>query len=227
MNALLTALQYGDSGYPAGTFAHSFGLETAVEAGFVRGACDLQRAVHAILSQQAARTDAIAAAACARAAPGRDTASFRVIDQHLTATRAAREARLASVRIGRQMLETAAASEDDAWIDELRVLVAGRETDGNYASVAGAILGRLGGRPEDAAALVMWSTASGLMNAAVRLGTITYLESQRILTDVRALIGGLARSAGAADSSRFGGVVPLFEVLSMRHEVAETRLFAS
>jgi urease accessory protein len=227
MNELLTALQYGDTGYPAGAYAHSFGLETAFDERHIAGADALERAARAMLTQQTARTDAVAAAACARAAQRSDTAAFCEADRRLIATRAPREAREASLRVGRQMLATATASEHDAWLDTLTTAVARGDAYANYACVVGAILGSHGGVPEAAAALVVWSTSSGFVNAAVRLGGITHVEAQRIITRLRPLAADLARAAAASDSLRMAGAAPLFEIWSMRHEAAATRLFAS
>ncbi len=227
MNELLTALQYGDTGYPAGAYAHSFGLETAFDEGHIAGADALERAARALLTQQTARTDAVAAAACARAAHRRDTTAFCEVDRRLTATRAPREAREASLRVGRQMLATATACESDTWLEALTNAVARGEADGNYACVAGAILGSRGGAPDAVAALVIWSTISGLVNAAVRLGGITHVEAQHIITRLRPLAADLTRTAAASAAERMAGSAPLFEIWSMRHEAATTRLFAS
>jgi urease accessory protein len=105
--------------------------------------------------------------------------------------------------------------------------VARGDADGNYACIVGAILGRHGGAPDAAAALVIWSTMSGLVNAAMRLAGITHIEAQRIITRLRPLAADLARSAAASDAQRMAGSAPLFEIWSMRHENAATRLFAS
>lgn len=223
----MTALQYADSGYPAGAFAHSFGLESAIEEGFVRGTGDLEHAARAVLLHQTARTDAVAAAACARAAPSCDTAAFLRADQRLTASRTALESRQGSLRTGRQMLAVAAACEGDAWIAELQTLASADDAAGNFAAVVGALLGRRGNAPEDAAAAALWCTASGMVNAAVRLGAITHLDAQRLLTALRPVIADAARSSAVADPNQLAGAIPLFEVLSMRHETASTRLFAS
>ena len=227
MNELLIALQYGDTGYPAGAYAHSLGLETAFDERHIAGAGALDRAVRAMLTQQTARTDAVAAAACARASHRHDTAAFCEADRRLTSTRAPREAREASLRVGRQMLATATECESDEWLDALAAAIARGDADGNYACVVGAILGSRGSTPDAAAALVIWSTISGLVNAAVRLGGITHVEAQHIITRLRPLAAEIARSAVAAGAHRMAGAAPLFEIWSMRHEAAATRLFAS
>lgn len=227
MDELLMVLQYGDTGYPAGAYAHSLGLETAFDEGHIAGADGMERAVRALLTQQTVRTDAVAAAECARAAHRLDTAAFCEADRRLTATRAPREAREASQRVGRQMLANAAVCEPDAWLGAVTTAVTDGDAEGNYACVVGAVLGRHGSAPDVAAALVIWSTISSLVNAAVRLGGITHVEAQRIITRLRPLAAELSRSAATSDAQRMAGSAPLFEIWSMRHEAAATRLFAS
>src|SRR5258705_13318596 len=60
--ALLTLLQFADGLFPAGGFAHSFGLETYVQDGRVRGRHDLEMFVAAHLEGSAGPADAAAAA---------------------------------------------------------------------------------------------------------------------------------------------------------------------
>ncbi|MFP2912429.1 urease accessory protein UreF, partial [Pyxidicoccus sp. 3LFB2] len=51
MGASWRVLQLADSGFPTGGFAHSGGLEAAVQAGEVRGASELRRFVRELLWQ--------------------------------------------------------------------------------------------------------------------------------------------------------------------------------
>jgi len=218
-------VQYADSAYPAGGFAHSFGLETAVAEGQVSDAATLARALRALLTQQLALTDAVAAAACAR--PALAPAAFAAIDRRLSATRAAREAREASLRMGRRLLETAALAEAVPAIVTLAGRVATRATPGNLACVLGAICGCLGLAPAEAAALTLWVALNGLLAAAIRLLPLTHDDVQRLLVALRPLIAALAETAVTRDAETLAGAAPQWEIWSMRHETANVRLFAS
>jgi urease accessory protein len=224
---LLVAARYVDSSYPVGGFAHSWGLETAGARGDVTDAASLARAVSAVLRHQVAPTDAVAAAGCCRAAGRGDTAAFIAIDRRLAVTRAARETREASTRTGRRLLETAARAERDVWLswlwDELR---AGR-TAGNHAAVLGAVAGRRGLAPAGAAALALWASLNGFLNAAMRLLPISHDDVQQILTDLLPVCVALAEGAAVEEPLAMGGGAPLAEIWSMLHETARVRLFAS
>jgi urease accessory protein len=227
LHALLLALQYGDSAFPAGAFAHSWGLETAAAEGDVRTAADLEAVCRTLLRRQLGRTDAVAAAGACEAARCGDLDRFTAIDHRLSATRAAREARESSTRIGRRLIDAAAAAEAAGWLVDLRRVVHERAAPGNQACVMGAIAGRSGMDDVSAATLVLWTAANGFLNAALRLLPVTHDEVQAILVRLRPLITGLAKVACSADPLQIAGSAPQLEVWAMRHEVAAVRLFAS
>jgi urease accessory protein len=224
---LLLLLQYGDSAYPAGAYAHSWGLETAVAEGHVRDAATVAAVCDAMLRHQVARADAVAAAECSRAAADEDLAAFVEVDRRLSATRAASETRTASTRIGRRLLETATTAERLTWLERIRAHVRSGETPGNHACVLGAIAGLHGQPPVDAAGLVLWTSASAFLSAAPRLVRITHDDVQAILTSRRATMAALALQAARADPAEMAGGAPQLEIWAMRHETGSARLFAS
>ena len=67
----LTLLQFADGLFPAGGFAHSFGLETYVQDGLVTERAGLEEFVAAHLEGSAGPADAVAVAAAVRLAGGR------------------------------------------------------------------------------------------------------------------------------------------------------------
>ena len=224
---VLLALHYGDSAYPAGGYAHSFGLETAVAEEDVQDARTLAEAARALLTHTVARTDAVAAAGCARAMVMHDLALLKAVDHRLSATRAAREPREASLRMGRRLIDTAATVEGDGRLAELRERVRAGQTPGNHACMLGAVAGVGGLAPATAAALCLWTAATGIVSAAVRLLRLRPEEGQGVLRDLRLLAAELAAPAAAADPMRMAGGAPAFDIWCMHHETAEVRLFAS
>ena len=106
--ALLALLQFGDGLFPAGGFAHSFGLETYAQQGRLRGAADLDALIAAHLDGAAGPADAVAVALAARAASSTDVAALVALDDRLDAMKCVPEFRSASLQMGRQTLRVAA-----------------------------------------------------------------------------------------------------------------------
>src|SRR6478672_8304826 len=68
MNPFLSLLQYTDGLFPAGAYAHSFGLEFSVQSGEVRDAAGVEAFVRAYLEGCSGPTDAVALLCARRAA---------------------------------------------------------------------------------------------------------------------------------------------------------------
>src|SRR5215472_10861633 len=68
MQHFLSLLQFADGLFPAGAYAHSFGLETCVQSGEVRNAAGAEAFLHAFLKGSAGPTDALVVVCARRAA---------------------------------------------------------------------------------------------------------------------------------------------------------------
>ena len=112
----LTLLQFADGLFPAGGFAHSFGLETYVQDGVVTERAGLEEFVAAHLEGSAGPADAVAVAAAVRLAAGDDVAAWVALDERLDAMKVVPELRAASRQMGRQTLRVAAALGSDPFL---------------------------------------------------------------------------------------------------------------
>ncbi|TMQ22064.1 MAG: hypothetical protein E6K82_14400 [Candidatus Rokuibacteriota bacterium] len=165
--AWLTLLQFADGLFPAGGFAHSFGLETYVQEGVVRDRAGLEAFVTAHLEGSAGPADAVAAAGAVRQAAAADVAGWMTLDERLEAMKAVPELRAASRQMGRQTLRVAAALGGDAFLATLARAVDDGLTAGHHAPVFGAALGRAGVEPAAAAGV---PARLGLTKRAVAVG---------------------------------------------------------
>lgn len=224
---LLLALQLGDSAYPVGGYAYSHGLETAVERGAVTDRGGLERYVRSLLQHQVGPADAVAAAACARRGPQQGVASFVAVDLRLGATKAAQEPRAASLQMGRRLLASMHRDDVGGWLGDVGGAVEEGAAPGHYASLLGCVCREGGLTDEAAAALVLWTTANALVQAALRLCIVTHDGAQAVLTQLRPLVARLAREAALAEPAALAGAAPLAELWCMQHETAYARLFAS
>ncbi len=226
--ALPALLQFGDGLFPAGGFAHSFGLETYAQQGRLRDAADLDALIAAHLDGAAGPADAVAVVLAVRGAGSADVAGLVALDDRLDAMKCVPEFRSASLQMGRQTLRVAAALGEDRVIADLSRAVAEGLTPGHHAVVFGAALGCAGATAAAAATVYLHSTAALLVGAALRLISLGQVEGQRVLAAQRSRIARLAAAAAAAGGADdMWSFNPGLEVAGIRHATLEMRLFRS
>jgi len=218
-------LLLGDGRFPAGSHAHSGGVEEAVADGRVQDLVTLERFLVGRL-WTVGRTDAgIAAAAWAEA--GAAAPRWPVLDAEAAARSASAQVRRASRSLGRAMLRAAEASWPGTWVGALR----GAVPDGPLLAVAiGAAARAAGGTEEEAALLAAHGSVTGPATAAVRLLGLDPLAVSAVLARLAADVDAIAASSAGAGrdwSALPAGSAPLIDVGAERHAAREVRLFAS
>ena len=225
--AWLAVLQFADGLFPAGGFAHSFGLETYAQEGGVRDRAGLEAFIIAHLEGSAGPCDAVAAAVAARLAVAADVVAWVALDERLEAMKAVPETRAASRQMGRQTLRVAVALGGDAVLADLGRAVDDGLAPGHHATVFGAALGRAGAEPAAVAAAYLHSTAALLVGAGLRLIALGQVDGQRVLAAMRPRIARLAAAAATATAADMWSFNPGLELAGVRHAALDSRLFRS
>jgi urease accessory protein len=225
--AFLTLLQFSDGLFPAGGFAHSFGLETYVQDGRVRDRRDLERFIAAHLDGSAGPADAAAAAIAVGLARRDDPRAWLALDARLDAMKTVPEFRAGSRQMGRQALRIAAGLGDDPFLARLARAVDDEQAAAHHATVFGASAGRSGADPEQAAAAYLYATAALLVGAGLRLIALGQLDGQRVLAGMRGRIERLAAAAAIATPDDLWSFNPALEIAGIRHASLDMRLFRS
>jgi urease accessory protein len=225
--ALLTLLQFSDGLFPAGGFAHSFGLETYVQDGRVRDRHDLEQFIAAHLEGSAGPADAAAVAIAVGSARRSDPPDWIALDARLDSMKTVPEFRAASRQMGRQTLRIAAGLGADPFLACLARAADGDQVAAHHATVFGAAVGRGGAEPERAAAAYLYSTAALLVGAGLRLIALGQLDGQRVLAAMRGRIERLAATAATAVPDDLWSFSPALELAGIRHASLDMRLFRS
>jgi urease accessory protein len=226
-HSFLTLLQFADSLFPAGAYAHSFGLEWYVQQGIIRDARGVEDFLESYLEGSAGPQDAVAMVRCMDLARDRHVGPVLEIDQTLEAMKPAAELREASRQMGHQSLRVAASLTQDPYVIELFDRVESGETPGHHATALGAIGGRLGWPRKQAACAFLYSAASAVVGAGLRLIPLGQLQGQRVLWSLVPLISRLADQAAAAPPGEMWSFTPGLEIASALHASLPARLFRS
>jgi len=227
LEGLLVVLQLADGLFPAGGFAHSFGLETYAQDGRVGDRDGLEAFVVAHLEGAAGPADAVAVAAAVRAAVDADQAAWFEIDGRLEAMKTVPEFRAGSQQMGRQTARVARVVAHDSFVATLAQAIEDGLTPGHHAAVFGAALGRRGVEPDAAAAAFLYSTAALLVGAGLRLIAVGQLDGQKVLAAVLPRVARLAATAAVTPLGEMWSFTPALELAGLRHAGLEMRLFRS
>ena len=227
MNNFLSLLQFSDGLFPAGAYAHSFGLEYLVHTGEISDASGVEDFLRAYLEGAVAPIDAVAMLCAGRAAKTGDFAACLTLDEMLDAMKSASELRDASRQMGRQTLRVATHFPCDGLLADFAEKVANNLTPGHHSVIFGMIGGVLTWPPKEMVAAYFYSTCAALVGAALRLMPLGQLAGQRILWNMQTLIAELADEAQDKTESDMWTFAPALEIASMRHAMLDARLFRS
>jgi len=202
---LLRLLQLADSALPMGATAHSFGLETLLEEGFLSNS-----QLEGFLAENLRESGVLEASYLRRAWRGEKLAELAL---EFEARRPARESREASFKLGRRFAELVNAVSDIYLPTNL-----------HYPIAFGAACAALGISEEAAALAYLQQSVTGLVSVCQRLIPVGQIAASRILWNLGPVIAGAVRRSETLEVSCFS---PLPELGSMRHPSLETRLFIS
>lgn len=220
-------LQAGDSFYPTGSYAHSFGLEGLAQEGVVHDRESLRQFLLQSVRPALQCTELPLAAHAWRALAEPDWLRVGEICLLAHALKTAREARQAAENIGRQRTEFIAALRPNA----LASAFLEQAAVGSWPfspPVAAALEGRVLGAPLDAVlAGVYYATVVSLLAAAMKLLRLGQNGAQTLLTELLAAAPASIAAAVGTPLEEIGWFNPWLDIAAARHEMADGRLFIS
>lgn len=202
-------LLWASPAFPVGAFAHSHGLEWAVEQREVRDAATLCAWVEDALCHGAGRSDAILLAHAHR---GDDVNDLAV------ATAAGRERQLETLAQGEAFLRAIR-----AWPEAAAATLHLPPERTAYPVAFGCAARGLPLAPVLVAYLQAF--AQMLVSAAVRLVPLGQSDGLAVLAALEPAVAAVAAEAVAAPLDELGGACFRFDQAAMRHETQYTRLF--
>ena len=215
------SLQHGDTFFPSGGIAFSWGLETLHADGLLCSATEVQQFLHGQLKHRWSTCDRIALVRVHQCAGDLDRVA--ACDTELEVLALARELREGSRRAGATLLRVHSqlgTPQADIYREKVRDGFA----YGHVAAVQGLLWRGVGMSCDEAQVTSAHTLCLGLLGAAIRLGVIGNIDGQKILQAAHGIINDLMAVDVADELSSF---VPASEIAMMRHEVGQSRLFAN
>lgn len=220
-------LQMGDSFYPTGSYAHSFGLEGLVDAGVVRDAASLRSYFRESVGPALQHMELPLAAHAYRALGEPHWPTVGELCELASALKATRESRDASANIGRQRVEMLARLQPDSLASDFLHQTTTRSWS-CAATVAAALEGRVHGAPLGAVlGGIVYATYSTQLAAAMKVLRLGQNAAQAILTEAVAATPQLVEVALSVERDAIGWFNPWGDIASARHETAAARMFIS
>jgi urease accessory protein len=214
-------LQIADSAFPTGGFAHSAGLEAAVQLGHAQTPTRFEAFVRAHLWNTGHSALPFVAAA------HDDPSSVWALDARVDALLSNHVANRASRTQGRAFISTCERVFDEADLAPLALRARARSTPAHLAPLFGATLSLLDVDRRETIEVFLHLSLRGVVSAGVRLGVIGPLEGQRLsahhaptLDEVIAACTRLAPDDAACTA-------PVTDILSATHDRLYARLFQS
>ena len=223
--SLLNALQHGDSFFPSGAVSFSWGLEAMVQGGLLMRSEDVQAFVLGQLQARWASFERTVVASAHRVAGDLD--AVNAIDVTAECMSPVAELRQGSRRLGAAMLsvfERLGSPAASAYRERQKTRTF--PAPGHVAAIQGLLWAEAGLSETAALALSAHGFCTGLASAGLRLGCLTHISAQKLLTAAR------------MEAARIMALplVPLEEINShgieaeiavMRHAAQDARLFAN
>ncbi len=212
-------LQLADSGFPVGGFAHSAGLEAALQLGEAGNTEESLRWFCFELVNQTGR-GALPFVNSAHAEPARLAEFDALLDAFLSNHVANRASRVQ----GRAFLSTCCQSFELPELDALKRDARERKLCLHFAPIFGAVCNMLGMSRDDSRQVFLYLAVRGALSAAVRLNAIGAFAAQRIQIELIPRMDRVLDATAHLEAHAAAQTAPLLELFQMSHDRLYSRV---
>lgn len=214
-------MQLADSFFPSGTFGASGGLESLVRSGRVKDPRGVLSFIRQQLQFQLVPCDCAVFLAVMNASRKNDIDAAVNADNAYYSMKLVAEVRVASTRSGRQLLNSIIHVAPTRFAKRFQKKIDSGASAGTQPACLAVAADSFGIPRKSALRMMLYSFSTSMVGAALRLGIIQHIDSQKILSQL----------AGDINSVRIAGIQeiwqlsPLIDILQMQHERDDLRMF--
>ncbi|HIA13451.1 MAG TPA: urease accessory protein UreF [Nitrospirales bacterium] len=217
--------QLTDSLFPTGAFACSYGLEAYAQEGVVHDAATLSSFIATSVRIALGRGDGLFASMSYVSSKNQAWNQIIAFDGMINAMKIAKEAREASVKIGRRLTSTMASVYPRHGTRKLASMVKTRSICGHHAVMFGGLCAHLDISQKDCVQVFLYTWLSCVVSAAIRLRIIGPIEGQQQIASQMPLLTEVSDTILNRRAEDLAPSSPGLDIRMMTHEKSYSRLF--
>lgn len=223
----LTLIQLADSFFPSGSYTLSHGLESLIQQGKIQQSEDISDFLRILLHNKIATCDLVALIHGYQATRANDLATIKQVATRLYAQTLIETTRKTQIQSGRALLMVA----QSTWKHPLLAILDRDRALNQFHCLHPVIFGVVGKvadlNPTDTALAFLHGFVTGVLGAAIRLGSLGHLEAQQILLQLAPDLETAYNTASGMNLDEMWSCTPTIDMAQMAHSKLKTRLFAS
>jgi len=223
----LTMNQLADSFFPSGSYTLSHGLESLIQQNKIQQPQDIIDFLQILLHQKIASCDLVALIHAFNASATGESDRIKYVAELLYAQTTIETTRKTQIQSGRALLMVAQSTWQDPQLD---LLDRDRALNRFYClhPVVFGVVGRVANlNVTDTAVAFLHGFITGILGAAIRLGSLGHLQAQTILLQLAPDIEAALQTASSMNLDEMWICAPTVDIAQMRHSKLNSRLFAS
>ena len=221
----LSLMQLSDSFFPSGLYTMSNGLETFFDEKRVSSQNDISNLLEIILEQQLGPADSVALSNAYDCAKNDDVLGIIKCDNILNSMKLIQESRAASCRAGSQMIKCISAIFSNDLLKTYSEKISKNESSGTHPVVLGVCSFVMGVKKEQTKQMMMYGFCVSVTGAALRLGIIDHIQSQKILHEIKPKIQEILEKFSNTKIDDCWQYSPNYDLIQMTHENKFSKMF--
>jgi len=226
MNTFFLLLQINDAAFPIGGYSHSYGLETYIQQGAVRDYDTALGYIHQNISTSFLYSELLAVRLAYHAAVRRDFREIRSISEWIYASKAPKELREASVKLGSRFVKMASAALPGAGLfQEYQDSV--KKESGSHSVAYGVFCAAAKIGESEALGAYLYAQIGAMVTNCVKTIPLSQTDGQKILAGCHELFDRVLDKLDSLEKKDLCRSCPGLDIRSMQHEVLYSRLYMS
>ncbi|MEO1005191.1 MAG: urease accessory UreF family protein [Cyanobacteria bacterium J06638_38] len=223
----LTLIQLADSFFPSGSYTLSHGLESLIQQNKIHNQESIISFLQILLHQKIAPCDLVALIHAFHASAAEDIEQIIQIAAQLHAQTLIETTRNTQRQSGRALLMVAQSTWQHPQLDILDRERALNQFHCLHPIMFGVVGNIAGLTVTDTALAFLHGFVTGVLGAAIRLGSLGHLKAQQILLELATDMETAYNNASSMKLDEIWSCTPTIDIAQMRHCKLSSKLFAS